>query len=732
MIVWGGSANAEFNSGGRYNPATDSWSPTSTAGAPEARASHTAVWTGIEMIVWGGVTGGGFSFLNSGGRYNPATDSWRPTGTVNSPGPRYAHAAVWTGAMMVTFGGCLNHDCSSRTNTGGRYDPVADAWAPTTLNNAPSARNSITAVWTGAEMLVWGGCVSGECEILTNTGGRYNPVADSWTATAAPPVQFPRTEWVSVWTGSEMLIWGIDSQLLDTFVYRYSPATDSWSRAAGLNAPGARSGFSGVWTGTELIVWGGSVTGFGPQVTGGRFNPATGLWVDTAIADAPSARVNHSAVWTGGEMVVWGGCIDEGCAMPVNTGARYSPASDTWTGMALTGAPAARFLHTALWTGAEMLIWGGHDGAGATDTGARYSPASDSWRPVSTSGAPAGRWAHGDVWTGTEMLVWGGYNGSMAFGDGARYRPASDTWMPISFSGAPAARWNFPSVWTGSEFIVWGGILNAEWPFIATNTGARYNPALDSWTTTTLQSAPAARDLQQAVWTGSHMLVWSGRLDPNGSYTNTGGAYAATSAGGGPGALPTVASLLLNPALVIAGGVSQGTVTLSSGAPVGGAVIALSASNQAAGVPASVAVAEGAVSAVFAVAANPVTAVTSVTITAAFNGSSGSALLSVSPPASPTVPVVSSLSLNSATLKGGSWTVGTVVLSKAAPAGGTLVALASSEPAIAMVPATVTVPAGAVSAKFVVSTRRVARTRNVVISAAFGGSAKQTTLQIVK
>ena len=43
-----------FNSGGRYNPSTDSWTATSTTDAPAARAGHTAVWTGSEMIVWGG------------------------------------------------------------------------------------------------------------------------------------------------------------------------------------------------------------------------------------------------------------------------------------------------------------------------------------------------------------------------------------------------------------------------------------------------------------------------------------------------------------------------------------------------------------------------------------------------------------------------------------------------------------------------------------------------------
>ena len=55
MIVWGGGDyGSTFNTGGKYNPSTDSWTATSTANAPSARVQHTAVWTGSEMIVWGG------------------------------------------------------------------------------------------------------------------------------------------------------------------------------------------------------------------------------------------------------------------------------------------------------------------------------------------------------------------------------------------------------------------------------------------------------------------------------------------------------------------------------------------------------------------------------------------------------------------------------------------------------------------------------------------------------
>jgi hypothetical protein len=56
-----------------YDPSTDSWTVTSTVNAPDARTSHTTVWTGSEMVVWGGIDQN-FIELNSGGRFNPSTE----------------------------------------------------------------------------------------------------------------------------------------------------------------------------------------------------------------------------------------------------------------------------------------------------------------------------------------------------------------------------------------------------------------------------------------------------------------------------------------------------------------------------------------------------------------------------------------------------------------------------------------------------------------------------------
>ena len=61
------------------------------------------------------------------------------------------------------------------------------------------------------------------------------------------------------------------------------------------------------------------------------------------------------------------------------------------------------------------------------------------------------------VWTGTEMIVWGGGRQSQWLGDGARYNLTNDTWTALPAAGAPAGRWFHVAVWTGKEMIVWGG-----------------------------------------------------------------------------------------------------------------------------------------------------------------------------------------------------------------------------------------------------------------------------------
>ena len=125
MMIWGGyDGTQSVSTGGCYNPATDTWTPTASKGAPATRLGHTVVWTGNEMIIWGGThvgVGGTNIHLRSGGRYDPWGRTWSPNfSTIGAPTRRYGHTAVWTGTEMIVWGG---YDGSGHLRTGGRYTP---------------------------------------------------------------------------------------------------------------------------------------------------------------------------------------------------------------------------------------------------------------------------------------------------------------------------------------------------------------------------------------------------------------------------------------------------------------------------------------------------------------------------------------------------------------------------------------------------------------------------------
>ena len=118
--------------------------------------------------------------MNSGGRYDPTADSWAATSVIDAPSARGFHTAIWSGTQMVVWGGSFWGLTRTDLNSGGRYDPIADAWHPTSVVNAPEPRSNHTAVWTGREMVVWGGS-EGYPAISLGTGGRSLFFSTPWT-----------------------------------------------------------------------------------------------------------------------------------------------------------------------------------------------------------------------------------------------------------------------------------------------------------------------------------------------------------------------------------------------------------------------------------------------------------------------------------------------------------------------------------------------------------------------
>ncbi|WP_181233848.1 Kelch repeat-containing protein [Enhygromyxa salina] len=391
-------------------------------GAPRGREDHTAIWTGSEMIVWGGeVRGSGvIEPLNTGARYSPATDTWSVMTQVGAPDPRDDHAVVWTGTQMIVWGGNQADETTELLASGGRYNPTTDSWTPT-ASGPLSPRDDATAVWTGTEMIIWGGRTLYRQH--EGSGARYNPTTDTWNGVSMVGAPQAREDHSAVWTGTQMIVWGGWSGADDHRQHfrdgaRYDPSADSWRPMSAHGAPEPREDHTVVWTGTQMLVWGGAVHEYTPGKMRSEkaVEEAVGEAVETVHADDAARSKAESA----------GLASDDGPKdklVQLSSGALYNPATDTWRRMSSTGAPARREDHVALWTGTELIVWGGRKGKKQLADGAIYDPETDEWRPMAASGPePSARWNHAAVFAEDQMIIWGGFGQDYEVG-GARYTP---------------------------------------------------------------------------------------------------------------------------------------------------------------------------------------------------------------------------------------------------------------------------------------------------------------------
>ena len=238
----------------------------------DARTNAVALWTGTEVLIWGGRTD---EVLADGAAYNPATQTWR----VLAPSPLSARsnaAAAWTGSEMVVLGGL--DDARREVSGGGAYDPATDSWRE--LNGFAGATDfSSVAVWTGSEIIVVGVSSPSDLNPESNTAA-YVPATNTFEP--LPPSPHPRaaTGRRAFVDGESMLVVQADEEARAMYVDRFDLERRIW--VSGNHVPGIDPHNVGVqsvaWTGDELIF----MRGIGDGVI---YDPPTG-----AITAIPGSR----------------------------------------------------------------------------------------------------------------------------------------------------------------------------------------------------------------------------------------------------------------------------------------------------------------------------------------------------------------------------------------------------------------------------------------------------------
>ncbi len=266
-----------------YDPATGTWRPTGSMA--EERAGHTAT-----LLPNGKVLVVGGSHSPTAELYDPATGTWSPTGSMASPRHEHTATLLHNGKVLVVGG-------STSSLTAELYDPATGTWSPTGSMAAPRYHAAAMLLPNG-KVLVVGGSHSPTAEV-------YDPAMGSWSPTGS--MASPREGHTATLlpSGKVLVAGGSHSSPAEV----YDPATGSWSPTGSMASSHSRHTATLLPDGKVLVAGGGG--GDGSQATAEVYHPALGTW--GSAGSMASRRASFTAVLLpNGKVLVAGGYNPDG------------------------------------------------------------------------------------------------------------------------------------------------------------------------------------------------------------------------------------------------------------------------------------------------------------------------------------------------------------------------------------------------------------------------------------
>jgi len=354
-------------------------------------------------------------------QFNLVSPSWTPLSQYGTPMKN--HNALWINVTGSGYSGMYVWGGESSTGpvpTSYSYDVSNDQWSALYSGNLPSPRKDHTAIWIGGGILTWGG-FNGTSTLAD--GYFWNMTTSQWSQ--IPPATTPRSGHAAFWQEisglKRMVVFGGrggSSSTSPTYfnsIEVYDPNTNLWSPLSVQgNIPPAREKMAYAYFETEkkFFIWGGSNSGVLSDgwILDFNFNPAK--WININSINAPTNRteISYSSFNDGDpKFVIWGGRSTV-YGSDLNTGYIYNLTTNSWSTMTISNAPLARSGAKMIWTGNEIMVWGGKMQGVSTDTGAFYDVKSDTWLETSLQSAPEPRSGHSMVLdpAAKEVYVYGG------------------------------------------------------------------------------------------------------------------------------------------------------------------------------------------------------------------------------------------------------------------------------------------------------------------------------------
>jgi len=195
VLVTGGVAGGCDNNGNctgitagaeLYDPRTGRWTVTGSLHQARARQTATLLPDG-QVLVTGGSAGGaetaGSDPLAGAELYHPHTGSWATTGSLHTAAAAQGATLLPNGLVLVEGGS----DSRTWITDAELYHPLTGTWTATGSLHEPRAYQTgqMATLLPSGQVLVVGGCLTGNCSSVTRTAELYNPSTGVWTVTGS-------------------------------------------------------------------------------------------------------------------------------------------------------------------------------------------------------------------------------------------------------------------------------------------------------------------------------------------------------------------------------------------------------------------------------------------------------------------------------------------------------------------------------------------------------------------
>lgn len=308
-------------------------------GPLELRFGHSVVWTGADVIVWGGHSDTTANTFNDGAAFNPDTNEWVAIAEPPLDGMT-GHFAVWSGIEMLVVG----------TSGAAAYDPVWDSWRllpppPIPIHRAGDDAPDITEyAYSMRHVYVW--------NPIADQLARLDPADEEWELLEGPGLDVSPAKILVSW--DRVLVFGTrwpSGPVLDTYeLFGAELTADGWVELpvidflsdtyANIADPG-----TATFVDDMVLVWG------DPSPEPG---PARLLHPDRTWSSVPAPPIDPNNAHPRPVR------LSEGRVLALSEGgnaAIWEPGLDDWTPVGvLAGVPGAR---QGVWTGEEVIAWTG-------------------------------------------------------------------------------------------------------------------------------------------------------------------------------------------------------------------------------------------------------------------------------------------------------------------------------------------------------------------------------------